>query len=347
MYFDFQGNKHRRDKKKKVILNNIYTRPGHKVSDKITTQNIKTKYKFIAKLSKKKGGKAEAIKRIPTILNELFNLTKEKNTRNQPMTVINGNNAQTILEKFEVNKGVTLKTRNFVLKNRNRDDEFIDDDGKRRVTKNFFEKKLKKIKEGVKYKSRSSILKYQKRSRSKKLKKIKQSQDRYHKETNRRIMERIQSMTTSQDDSGVGISKKKESIKIFDKNYQKFLKKISKEVPMNLRKKSSYIDSDASLVTKKEFMSKEMSEKLNMLNLRMRQRETQMQIYNKPVQKNFTYKNLKSNLKGNHNRSFSFVRERKKEGGLRPRERKVKNRSFQLQDELSVVNKTIIGDEFT
>lgn len=329
-------------------LNSIYTRPGHKISDKVTTHNIKTTHKFISKLPKKnKRGKKEAIKRIPTILNDLFNLTKDRQTKKQQAAALNGKNGDAILEKFEVSKGVTLKTRNFVLKNRNRDDEFIDDEGKRRITKKFFEKKLKKVERGVTYGTRSSVLKHQRRSRSKKVKKTKASDQRLYKETNRRIMQRIHSMTTSQDDSQINMSKKKESMKIFDKNYQKFLKKISDQKPNHLRKKSSYEHSEGSMVTKQEFMSKEMNEKLYMLNLRMRQRETQMQVYNRPVQKRATYKILKSEIKGKKNRSFSLIRSRNHGGSLKPRERKIKNRSFQLQDELSYGNKTIIGDEFT
>lgn len=341
VYFDYSGNKIKMGSKKKAILGNIYTRPHHRISEKIKTHYNFSTEQVVAKIKRAKN-KLRNRNIMSMKLNSLFQVSKEAKDKGIPRFTVTGNSAQTILENFEVSKGVTLKTRNYVLKNRNRDQDFIDEEGRRRVTKKFFEKKLKNVKKGKKFRSVSKVKK--KKLREIRRKRERELAEKVKIENKKRIIERLHSMTTSQESSPRNMSKKKKGLKIYDKNYEKFLKKISGQGKMHFRRASTPKQSERSPYrTKKDFQQEEADDKLHVMNMRLRERETQMHITNRPVRKEMTYKNLKISDYGRRNNSLSFIRRTKFESGsMRPRERKVKrnirNRSYQLKDHLSQVH---------
>lgn len=342
-------------------MGNIYTSVKHKISNQVKTEYSNKTRQVFAKIKRAKN-KLKQRANISSGLNDLLNVTQ--NVRNKVINklVVSGISSETILQKFEISSGVTLKAKNFVLKNKNREEEFIDQNGNRRITKQFFEKKLKNLEKGKRYNSLDNKkMRDNKRNKNRTLKKKESEKKvddvldrsrRIEEENQKRIFERIQSMTTSQEDEGQNknMSKKKNDMKIYDKSYETFLKKISTSNLGFFRRKSSFkggLASEINSMTTKNDLEEKKDEdvKLYLLNQKMREKESKFYLVNKPVDQEITYKNLKIGDSSHKKHSYSFSLPLRKNGGVnkprdRPkRERKLNNRSFQLIDQLSLLNK--------
>ena len=230
-------------------------------------------------------------------------------------------NADRIFQNFRLREGVTLKTKNYILKNKRgkNSPDFLQNDGKRRVRKRFFDKNLKG--------RRTSSAALYRRSTSKGTNRTatgraKGARDRSVPEMGRgersgaknreeslelvrRLNVNIGSSVTSQ--SNLASSR---NMRIYLKNYQKFLADaVEMDDPNNFRfsRIHSYHSETGSVgrgvsargksSTKSGLVKEEMQEddddmKVSLMNLRMKERKNYRAKINRPVDMDYTSKEL-------------------------------------------------------
>ena len=231
-------------------------------------------------------------------------------------------NPQKLVESFRLKEGVTLKTRHYVMKNRRTKSHFIDQNGKRRVTKKYFKKKVKstslnksRMRKADSFKrKRTTVVGSPGHSNFRNSKKM--VVDPFLDSKTLTLFERIQSMTSN----GSTPAQSSRNLKIFPKNYDRFLNGIS--TIERYRRDSG--NSDFSIRSKKrESDELEQSDKEYLMNQKLRMRETLLTIMNRPVDESFTYKNLKHRRDRSidrRNRNKKFVEGGLREGGARGKE---------------------------
>jgi len=202
-----------------------------------------------------------------------------------------------VLDSFRLTDGVSLKTKNMVLRNRKRVDEFIDSQGNRRISRRLYER-MKKT--GLKSRSMPKKLSnFPKRISD--IQRLNLGKD--HPLSN-----------TSRDESVINSKR----MSINSKNYRSFLKEIRKDADEKGLRRYSFI-SQLSQFSNQDFQKEEEENaKLYDANQRRRIRENYHSIVNKPVDKSSTYQKLKKLTEKHEKNKVENIR---KQRPVRPRDK--------------------------
>lgn len=144
-------------------------------------------------------------------------------------------NPRLVVQNFKLKKGVTLKTSHFIIKNKKSKDYAVDQKGERKITKSFFDKHLKGMhKRNASANSRQNLRKMRSRINS-----------AYRRGSvaktfvdSLKVVKNIHNPISSAT-SDSNITNKRRDMKIFFKNYHKFVQKTSKTAsqPFSVKKK--------------------------------------------------------------------------------------------------------------
>lgn len=158
-------------------------------------------------------------------------------------------NPKLVIENFKLKEGVRLKTKNYVLKNRNKLTEYVDDQGRRRMTKHHFETKVK-----GRVDLRSTNYRNYPKSQNQKLRALRNQTSTILEESDQETIRRVESLTSKASEN----AKNAKNMKIFFKNYTSFIKGVSDSQQIERRMRTygktrrQSMDSDRSFISKEK-----------------------------------------------------------------------------------------------
>ena len=245
------------------------------------------------------------------------------------------------MDMFNLKEGVKLTANGVVLKNNDKLDNFIDENGRQRMSKLYFEKKVKgRI--DIKNKGISS-----ENDDGKKMEVLEQLQKDEQSEIE--TLKRVESLTSQASIN----AKSAKDVKIFFKNYTSFIQGVSEsqklpkisDLNFSSKKRRGSAHVSQRQDSKDLFKEERDRAKVAQANERYRQRNKFLNVENKPMDVNHTYKNLKKlqrstepqkqRLREINDMSLARIRERSLKpiaSSLNPV--KINNRSFSINDRL-------------
>lgn len=158
------------------------------------------------------------------------------------------------------------------------------------MTKHHFETKVK-----GRVDLRSTNYRNYPKSQNQKLRALRNQTSTILEESDQETIRRVESLTSKASEN----AKNAKNMKIFFKNYTSFIKGVSDSQQIERRMRTygktrrQSMDSDRSFISKEKIQTENDELRTEQMNRNFRQRNMAVTIQNRPIDANFTYKNLK------------------------------------------------------
>jgi hypothetical protein len=272
--FDYEGKLIKVDKKQyKEKLGNLFLHPAGRADKQIFIEkpNLKKRGKLNKEIGLREKVQNFVKKRQIIDAFRVSNSLVRRSLMMRPGRKIKTVSRKMLLDSFSLKPGVTLKSDKYFLRSKKKIADFVDGEGRRRISKKTYERIKKKGRRSIS--ENVNVTKYKRNSE--------------HRE---KLMMIAKKQQESEKNSRASSVKSEKRLNVNYGTYEKFIKEISKT---EKKRKYSYGWEMSEMSQQSEVKAEMEKEKIFLINQKKMYNDNVKRVRNEPVDESFTYKNLK------------------------------------------------------